>query len=79
MHWLQTPDQHLYTMCHELGHGWGLPHTDENHLNRDRGDRDDVGSSTKSSSTLSVMKPKVVETALAFRLFEESHSTPKTE
>jgi hypothetical protein len=24
--------------CHELGHGWGLPHTDENYWNRNRGD-----------------------------------------
>ncbi len=24
-----TDDQMKYTMCHELGHGWGLPHTDE--------------------------------------------------
>ena len=31
----------MYTFinrCHELGHGWGLPHTDENYWNRDRGD-----------------------------------------
>mmetsp|Transcript_18826 Transcript_18826/g.22603 ORF Transcript_18826/g.22603 Transcript_18826/m.22603 type:complete len:264 (+) Transcript_18826:2-793(+) len=26
-----------YTMCHELGHGFGLPHTDENFYNRDLG------------------------------------------
>jgi hypothetical protein len=24
-----------YTMCHEIGHGFGLPHTDENFSNRD--------------------------------------------
>lgn len=30
--------QKQYTMCHELGHGFGLPHTDENYFNRDRGD-----------------------------------------
>ena len=23
-----------YTMCHELGHAWGLPHTDESFGNR---------------------------------------------
>lgn len=30
--------QRQFTMCHELGHGFGLPHTDENQYNRDRGD-----------------------------------------
>lgn len=27
-----------YIVCHENGHGLGLPHTDEDHFNRDRGD-----------------------------------------
>jgi hypothetical protein len=26
-----------YTMCHEIGHGFGLPHTDENFMNQDLG------------------------------------------
>lgn len=26
-----------YTMCHEIGHGFGLPHTDENFNNKDLG------------------------------------------
>jgi hypothetical protein len=26
-----------YTMCHEIGHGFGLPHTDENMYNSDMG------------------------------------------
>jgi len=30
-------DERLYTMCHELGHGYGLPHTDENFNNKDQG------------------------------------------
>ena len=30
-------DERLYTMCHELGHGFGLPHTDENPYNKDQG------------------------------------------
>jgi hypothetical protein len=28
----------FYTMCHEMGHGFGLPHTNENQHNIDRGD-----------------------------------------
>lgn len=27
--------QRQYTMCHEIGHGFGLPHTDENFFNKD--------------------------------------------
>jgi hypothetical protein len=30
-------DERQYTMCHELGHGFGLPHTDENFNNADLG------------------------------------------
>lgn len=30
-------DQRQYTMCHEIGHGFGLPHTDENFFNKDLG------------------------------------------
>lgn len=29
--------QRQYTMCHEIGHGFGLPHTDENFFNADLG------------------------------------------
>jgi hypothetical protein len=29
--------QRQYTMCHEIGHGFGLPHWDENFFNRDLG------------------------------------------
>jgi hypothetical protein len=29
--------QRQYTMCHEIGHGFGLPHTDENFYNKDLG------------------------------------------
>ncbi len=32
-----TEDQKLYTMCHELGHGFGLPHWDEDFFNKDMG------------------------------------------
>jgi hypothetical protein len=30
-------DQKQYTMCHEMGHGFGLPHSDESFTNRDLG------------------------------------------
>mmetsp|Transcript_32943 Transcript_32943/g.97234 ORF Transcript_32943/g.97234 Transcript_32943/m.97234 type:complete len:355 (-) Transcript_32943:120-1184(-) len=30
-------DERLYTMCHELGHGLGLDHTDEDPYNKDQG------------------------------------------
>jgi len=30
-------DQRQYTMCHEMGHGFGLPHTDESFTNADKG------------------------------------------
>jgi hypothetical protein len=30
-------DQRLYTMCHEIGHGFGLPHWDEDFFNKDLG------------------------------------------
>jgi hypothetical protein len=26
-----------FTMCHEIGHGYGLPHTDENPYNKNQG------------------------------------------
>jgi predicted Zn-dependent protease len=29
-------DDKQYTMCHEIGHGFGLPHSDEIFMNRDR-------------------------------------------
>lgn len=29
--------QRQYTMCHEIGHGFGLPHSDENFYNKDLG------------------------------------------
>ena len=32
-----TKAKKQYTMCHEIGHGLGLPHTDENFLNADLG------------------------------------------
>ena len=38
-YYLQNADlyQKQYTMCHEMGHGFGLPHTDENFYNKDLG------------------------------------------
>lgn len=31
-------EERQYTMCHEIGHGFGLPHTDENFYNQAQGD-----------------------------------------
>lgn len=33
----ESEAQRQYTMCHEIGHGFGLPHTDEDFFNRDLG------------------------------------------
>ena len=37
-----TPEDRLHIMCHELGHGFGLPHTDEMFWNFDQGNCMDV-------------------------------------
>jgi len=42
-------DERLYTMCHELGHGYGLPHTDENFNNKDLGDCLDYTNTPKNN------------------------------
>lgn len=41
--------QRRYTMCHEIGHGWGLPHTDTDYFNRDRGDCLDYTNSPRNN------------------------------
>jgi len=38
-----------YTMCHEMGHGFGLSHSDENYHNRNRGDCMDYTSRPKGN------------------------------
>lgn len=37
-----TPEDRLHVMCHELGHGFGLPHSDERFWNFDQGNCMDV-------------------------------------
>ncbi|GAX29587.1 hypothetical protein FisN_24Lh045 [Fistulifera solaris] len=37
-YWLHEEDQKQYTMCHELGHGFGLAHTDEIYTNINTGE-----------------------------------------
>lgn len=34
----ESEEKKKYTMCHELGHGFGLSHSDEDYHNRNRGD-----------------------------------------
>jgi len=41
--------QKLYTTCHELGHGFGLPHWDENFFNADLGNCMDYTQNPKTS------------------------------
>jgi len=41
--------QKLYTACHELGHGFGLPHWDENFFNKDLGNCMDYTSNPEDS------------------------------
>jgi hypothetical protein len=38
-----------YTMCHEIGHGFGLPHTDENFMNSPLGDCLDYSNSVTNN------------------------------
>ncbi|CAB9502789.1 expressed unknown protein [Seminavis robusta] len=41
--------QRRYTMCHEMGHSFGLPHTDEDFFNKDLGNCMDYTSSPKNN------------------------------
>jgi hypothetical protein len=41
--------QKQYTMCHEIGHGFGLPHTDENFYNADSGECMDYTSNPQNN------------------------------
>ena len=49
-----SDDQKQYTMCHEIGHGFGLPHTDENFNNRDLGNCMDYTSNPRANKQPSV-------------------------
>lgn len=46
----ESDAQKLYTSCHELGHGFGLPHWDENFYNRDLGNCMDYTQNPQKSS-----------------------------
>jgi len=46
-----SEDQRRYTMCHEIGHGFGLPHTDEDFYNTDLGNCMDYTSNPKNNLT----------------------------
>jgi len=43
--------QRRYTMCHEIGHGFGLPHTDENFFNADLGNCMDYTSNPETNKS----------------------------
>ena len=47
----ESDAQKLYTCCHELGHGFGLPHWDEDFFNKDIGNCMDYTHNPGSSST----------------------------
>jgi len=47
----ESEAQKLYTCCHELGHGFGLPHWDEDFFNKDLGNCMDYTHNPGSSST----------------------------
>jgi hypothetical protein len=44
-------DQRQYTMCHELGHGFGLPHSDEDFFNKDLGNCMDYTSNPENNKS----------------------------
>ena len=46
----ESDAQKLYTCCHELGHGFGLPHWDENFSNKDLGNCMDYTLNPKKNS-----------------------------
>lgn len=46
----ESDAQKLYTSCHELGHGFGLPHWDENFYNKDLGNCMDYTQNPEKSS-----------------------------
>uniref|UniRef100_A0A7S2HGM9 Uncharacterized protein n=1 Tax=Helicotheca tamesis TaxID=374047 RepID=A0A7S2HGM9_9STRA len=50
-HYLLNADiyERQYTMCHEIGHGFGLPHTDENFYNKDLGNCMDYTDTPKNN------------------------------
>jgi hypothetical protein len=58
--------QRQYTMCHEIGHGFGLPHTDENFYNADLGNCMDYTNNPKNN-----MQPS----ALNFKFLAELYGT----
>jgi len=59
-----TDGERQYLMCHEMGHGFGLPHSDENFYNEDLGNCMDYTNTPENNQ-----KPDVTNYELLFEMY----------